>query len=196
MTTATRTMALDITQSIETMQFTVDHEATFADAYRSYYPKILSFIYRRVGSYELAEDLTSETFEKAYVKGRDLVGAATYTTWLYTVARNVVIDHYRRQKRAVAGMQRIEESLRTTEPVSDPEEMAIHNDMAQEVASHMRSLSLRDRTLIQMKFQDGLSYEEIAQVLQTSVPNVRVSVCRALKKLRMQFTASNNLMAI
>lgn len=196
MTTATRTTALGITQSIETLQFTVDHEATFADAYRSYYPKVLSFIYRRVGSYELAEDLTSETFEKAYVKGRDLVGAATYTTWLYTVARNVVIDHYRRQKRAVAGMQRIEESLRTTEPVSDPEEMAIHNDMAEEVASHMRSLSLRDRTLIQMKFQDGLSYEEIAQALQTSVPNVRVSMCRALKKLRMQFTASNHLMAI
>jgi RNA polymerase sigma-70 factor (ECF subfamily) len=74
-------------------------EADFERLYQTELPKIYNFFRFRVGDGPLAEDLTAETFEKAWRKRqryrRDL---ASFSTWLYTIARRVAIDYYRKQR--------------------------------------------------------------------------------------------------
>ena len=66
--------------------------------YRQLLPRIYNFFRYRVGNNQVAEDLTATTFEKAWCKrhryGHDL---GAFSTWIYTIARNVATDYYRRQ---------------------------------------------------------------------------------------------------
>src|SRR3970282_2931768 len=82
------------------------YQQAFIEAYECHYTKLFAYIYSRVGNVELAKDLTAEVFEKAYVKGHGVREAAAYTTWLFMIAKNVVIGHSRRQKRGNKGLHK------------------------------------------------------------------------------------------
>src|SRR3989304_6080737 len=97
------------------------YQQAFIEAYECHYTKLFAYVYSRVGNVELAKDLTAEVFEKAYVKGHGVRGAAASTTWLFMIARNVVIGHYRRQKRENGGLAKIKDSLWLSERPTDPE---------------------------------------------------------------------------
>jgi RNA polymerase sigma-70 factor (ECF subfamily) len=73
----------------------IDWEAT----YREYLPRVYNFFRYRLGDRALAEDLTAATFEKAW-RGRSRFrrDLSAFSTWLFTIARNVAIDHFRKQE--------------------------------------------------------------------------------------------------
>lgn len=160
------------------------YEAAFVEAYERYYTRVFAYVYSRVGNVEAAKDLTAEVFEKAYVKGHSVRQAAAYTTWLFMIAKNVVIGHYRRHKREINGMTKMKESLWLRGGPSSPEEDALRGEMVSSLMSHVRRLSQRDQELLALKFEGELSYAEISRVLQMTEVNVRVSIFRALKRLR------------
>jgi RNA polymerase sigma-70 factor (ECF subfamily) len=160
------------------------YQQAFIEAYERYYTKLFAYIYSRVGNVELAKDLTAEVFEKAYVKGHSVREAAAYTTWLFMIAKNVVIGHYRRQKREINGLVRVKDSLWLSERQPDPEAGALHGEEVSNLMRHLRKLSGRDQELLALKFEGELSYAEISRVLKLSEVNVRVSIFRALKRLR------------
>ncbi len=161
-----------------------DYEAAFVDAYERYYTRVFAYVYSRVGNVELSKDLTAEVFEKAYVKGHSVRESAAYSTWLFMIAKNAVIGHYRRHKRESSGINKIRESMWLTERDSDPERDALHGEAVSNLMRHLRQLSQRDQELLSLKFEGGLSYAEISSVLRLSEVNVRVSIFRALKRLR------------
>ena len=160
------------------------YEAAFAEAYERYYTKVFAYVYSRVGNVEAAKDLTAEVFEKAYVKGHSVREAAAYTTWLFMIAKNVVVGHYRQHKREINGMNKMKESLWLTGGPPNPEDNALRGEMVSGLMSHVRKLSQRDQELLALKFEGELSYAEISRVLKMSEVNVRVSLFRALKRLR------------
>lgn len=160
------------------------YDEAFAQAYQRYYTKVFAFIYSRVSNVELAKDLTAETFERAYVKGHSLREAAAYETWLFVIARNVLVGHYRRQKRESTGMDRVRDSLSLRERPADPEARAIHNERLQRVRDHLLSLPQRYQELLALKFDADLSYGEIARIMGMTEVNVRVCILRALRRLR------------
>jgi RNA polymerase sigma factor (sigma-70 family) len=160
------------------------YEAAFVEAYERYYTKVFAYVFSRVGNVEAAKDLTAEVFEKAYVKGHSVRQAAAYTTWLFMIAKNVVIGYYRRHKREVSGMNKMRESLWLRGGPSGPEDHALRGEMVSKLMSHVRRLSPRDQELLALKFEGELSYAEISRVLQMTEVNVRVSIFRALKRLR------------
>jgi RNA polymerase sigma-70 factor (ECF subfamily) len=161
-----------------------DYQRTFIEAYERHYTKLFAYVYSRVGNVELAKDLTAEVFEKAYVKGHSVREAAAYTTWLFMIAKNVVIGHYRRQKRENNGLTRVKDSLWLTERPPEPEAGALHSEEVSSLMRHLRKLSGRDQELLALKFEGELSYAEISRVLKLSEVNVRVSIFRALRRLR------------
>jgi len=161
-----------------------DYQREFIEAYERHYTKLFAYVYSRVGNVELAKDLTAEVFEKAYVKGHSVREAAAYTTWLFMIAKNVVIGHYRRQKREHNGLARVKDSLWLTERQPDPETGALYGEEVSNLMRHLRKLSGRDQELLALKFEGELSYAEISRVLRLSEVNVRVSIFRALKRLR------------
>jgi RNA polymerase sigma-70 factor (ECF subfamily) len=160
------------------------YDSAFARAYEQYYTKVFAFIYSRVGNVELTKDLVAEVFEKAYLKGHDLREPAAYVTWLFTIAKNAVIGHYRRHKREINRTEKVKEHLWLSERPSDPEQEAIHSESVGQLMRELRNLSRRDQELLSLKFEGELSYAEIARVLGLSDVNVRVSIFRALRRLR------------
>ena len=160
------------------------YQRAFIEAYESHYTKLFAYVYSRVGNVELAKDLTAEVFEKAYVKGHSVREAAAYTTWLFMIAKNVVIGHYRRQKRDNNGMNRVKDSLWLSERPHDPEANTLRGEAVSNLLRHLKRLSNRDQELLALKFEGELSYTEISRVLRLSEVNVRVSIFRALKRLR------------
>ena len=160
------------------------YQRAFIEAYESHYTKLFAYVYSRVGNVELAKDLTAEVFEKAYVKGHGVREAAAYTTWLFMIARNVVIGHYRRQKRENNGMNKVKDSLWLSERPAEPEAGALHGEAVSNLMRHVRRLSCRDQELLALKFEGELSYVEISRVLGLSEVNARVSIFRALRRLR------------
>jgi len=164
------------------------YQAAFVEAYERHYTKVFAYVYSRVGNVEVAKDLTAEVFEKAYVKGRSVREAAAYATWLFMIARNVVVGHYRQHKREINGMNRMKESLWLTGGSSSPEDNALRGETVSSLMSHVRKLSRRDQELLALKFEGELSYAEISRVLKISEVNVRVSIFRALKRLRELMT--------
>jgi len=160
------------------------YETAFVEAYERYYTKVFAYVYSRVSNVEVTKDLVAEVFEKAYVKGHSLREPAAYATWLFIIAKNVVVGHYRHHKREIDGKNKMRESLWLTGGPPSPEDDALRGETVSNLMSHVRKLSQRDQELLALKFEGELTYTEISRVLQMSEVNVRVSIFRALKRLR------------
>lgn len=161
------------------------YRGAFLKAYELYYTKVFAYIYSRTSNVELTKDLAAEVFEKAYAKGSSVREPAAYVTWLFMVAKNVVVGHYRKQKRETRSLNRVKETVSLGESsMVDPEENAIRSEAVSLMMAKLRALSHRDQELLALKFDGELSYPEISRVLGLSEVNVRVSVFRALKRLR------------
>lgn len=162
------------------------YDAAFSQLYQQYYTKVFAFIYSRVGNVDLTKDLVAEVFERAYLKGHSVREPNAYGTWLFMVAKNVVVGYYRKQKREANGMGRVRDSLYLAEPPAEPEAQALQNERVRNLISHLRTLPARDQELLSLKFDAGLSTAEIARVMGMSEVNARVAIFRALKRLRQR----------
>jgi RNA polymerase sigma-70 factor, ECF subfamily len=148
----------------------------FHTLYQSYAPQVHRFALFLCGDEALADDITSETFVRAWTS-RGKIREATLKAYLFTIARNLYRDHLRRNRR----FQELEESL----PDSSPslESRAEHKAELAAVMTGLRQLSEVDRAALLMRVQEGMSYEEIAQALDLPVATVKVKVHRARMKL-------------
>ena len=158
-------------------------EADFEALYHAELPRIYNFFRYRVGDDALAEDLTAETFEKAWRnRSRYRRDLAAFSTWLFTIARRVAIDHYRRQRAHV--------------PLTDNALLAVDEaleELAQEREDHARLAVLlarlpdRDRELIALRYGAGLTNRAIAGLTGLTETNVGVILHRAVHGLRDQW---------
>lgn len=160
------------------------YEEAFVEVCRSYYARVFAYVYSRVDNVEVAKDLVADVFEKAYAKGHTLRESTAYAAWLFVIARNVVISHYRRHKRESKRMDRMKESLWLSEPPANPEDDTLRSEAISTLMRRLRRLSERDQALLSLRFDGELSNTEIACVLKMSKGNVRVSIFRALRRLR------------
>lgn len=161
-----------------------DYDSVFTQLYTSYYTRVFAFVYSRVDNVELTKDLTAEIFERAYAKGRSLREAEAYGAWLFAIARNVVVGHFRRRKREVNTMDKAKESIWLADQPLDPAEHAVQDEEIAELMRHFRTLINRDQEILALKFEAELTHGEIAQVMGMTQSHVRVTVFRALKRLR------------
>lgn len=160
------------------------YDTAFTEAYQTYYTKVFAFIYSRVENVELTKDLTAEVFQQAYLKGRGVREAAAYASWLFAIAKNVIVGYYRKQKRENNRMERFRESLWLAEQPVEPAEAAIRSNLVGRVVAQLKTLPRRDQELLALKFEGELTSAEIARVMRMSEVNVRVSIFRALSRLR------------
>ena len=163
-----------------------DAAETFTELYEHYLPKVFRYISYRVGDMDLAEDLTSVVFEKALTKIDSYrSNKASFSTWLMTVARNTVIDHYRVKSRKLTIS--IEETLEIASEEASPEEEVIRKEELQRLGTYLRELSQQEREIISLKFGAELTNRQIAQVVRLSESNIGTILYRAICKLRDKF---------
>ena len=148
----------------------------FHSLYQRYAPQVHRFALFLCGDSALADDITSETFVRAWTS-RGKIREATLKAYLFTIARNLYRDHLRRNRR----YQELEESLPDDAP--SLESRTEHKAELAAVIDGLRQLAEADRAALLMRVQEDMSYEEIAEALELPVSTVKVKVHRARMKL-------------
>lgn len=158
----------------------------FGEVYDRWADKIYKFIYYRVGHKEEAEDITGRTFMKALKNlGRFSPEKGAFSTWLYTLAKNCVTDHYRRSRplQTVGASDDLPGTSDLFEENADRLRLA-------EVEKYLKTLKPEQRELILLRVWDGLSYAEIAAIAGKSEASLRMMFSRAIKELRRKMPLS------
>lgn len=155
-------------------------EINWDAVYQEMLPRVYNFFRYLVGDDVLAEDLTSATFEKAWSARNNFRGElGTVSTWIFAVARNVKVDHFRKAKPQV--------ELDVLESVADDfliEEQSQRRDDSRALGILLQELNPRDHELIALKYGADMSNREIAKLTGLSESNVGTILNRAVNKLR------------
>lgn len=162
----------------------------FADLYHQYFPKVFAYVYGRVQDKELSLDIVSDVFEKAFIKVQSLRSPDSFGSWLFTIARNEVSSHWRKEKPAARAAQAAAWENEIHHRPRGPEESFLHKERLHALSLLVKQLPKREQEIIALKFDGELTNREIAAVLDTSEVNVRVTIFRALRKLRDRIGAA------
>jgi RNA polymerase sigma-70 factor (ECF subfamily) len=159
--------------------------ATFEELYDTYLPKVYNYVCYRVGDKSTAEDITSEIFERALTRlhtYRSDRGA--FSTWLFRIARNLVINHLRAKGRRPE-VRSLESFPLMAVSGASPEQAAIQEEQLRQVQACIRQLPERQQEILALKFGWGLSNQEIAKVMKLKPNHVGVLLHRAVHTLRL-----------
>jgi len=167
-----------------------DDDSAFDEIVRRHKNRIYSYICRMTHDAPDAEDLTQEVFIRAYQSISRFRADAAVDTWLYRIATNLVIDRFRREKRAPQQWEPLEEeddligSLRDPDRGSDPEATAQLGELQRQVRKAVSTLPAKLRGAIVLHDIEGLSYEEVSEALGCPVGTVKSRLFNGRNLLR------------
>lgn len=150
--------------------------ASLHELYQRYAADVYRFSFWISGNATEAEDITSDTFVRAF-NGADGLRAETVKAYLFTIARNLFLHRRRHAQRQAAP------SAALCDPSPGPEARAQVADEVQVALRALQELAELDRTALLLRAKHGLSYEEISRALGISLSAVKVKVHRARVKL-------------
>src|SRR5262245_23493655 len=155
-------------------------EADWDALYRQQLPRVYNYFRFLVGDGPVAEDLTSIAFEKAWrARHRYRRDLGAFTTWLLTIARNVAVDHFRRQRSQVSLDEAAEVRAEGT-----PEEAAERRSDFERLERLLARAPERERELVSLKYGAGLTNRAIARLTGLSESNVGTILHRTIAALR------------
>ncbi|CVK19418.1 RNA polymerase sigma factor [Sporomusa sphaeroides] len=174
-----------LTQMEEGAWLTPDNDSHrfFDEIYREYFPRIYHYVLYRVSNYHDADDLSNEIFVKLFTSlNRYQREKASLPVWIFTIARNTVIDYYRRNSRPVTSLEAIPDF---SDSRPGPEDKAVTRELRQHLREALASLSQREREIIALKFWSEFSNREIAGFIGISESHTGVILFRAMRRLRL-----------
>ncbi len=168
--------------------------AVFEILFRKYQTPVFSLVYRMVNG-EDAYDLTQEVFLRALRALPSFKGDAKFRTWLLTIARNVCLNHLRDTKlRAGIEEGSLDEEPETpgyiqepADPNADIARIAEVRELQRVVDRVLSELTPEQRLLITLRDLQGLSYEEVAEIMELSLVNVKSKLHRARLAFKSRF---------
>lgn len=155
-------------------------EIAFGQIYDLYFEKVYRFVFYRVNHREVAEDLVSETFIRAWNNLNEIEKTSSFNGWLYQIARNAVIDYYRSRKSTI-NLTELENILEYEDNILDKTNLLFQQKSFLEA---LKKLSADQQLIIKLKFLDELENEEIAKILDKSEGAIRVIQHRAINELK------------
>jgi RNA polymerase sigma-70 factor (ECF subfamily) len=167
--------------------------AAFNEIVARYKNKIYNYICRMVGAGPDAEDLTQETFVRAYMHIKSFQSRASLNTWLFRIATNVCIDFSRKQARGIAvtdsfHSEKAEDKAEKDVPDTrfDPPAILLNKELMAHLHHALQTLPDKLRTVVLLHDVEGLAYEEIAEVVDCPLGTVKSRLFNARKALRTQ----------
>ena len=162
-------------------------EKAFGLIFERYADPIFGFIYRMVGRYDLAEELTQETFVRGYRKLQTLRlrPDAKLSTWLFSVAKNVARESLRaksRESRKVGLSDSLVEEL--SDDAAPPDVLLLNQELNRVIQDALQSLDEDKRMVFTLRVIQQLSYKEIAEITGFSVPKLKTDLFRARAEMR------------
>jgi RNA polymerase sigma-70 factor (ECF subfamily) len=159
-----------------------------------YQHRLLRYLLFLTGKREMAEDVFQETWMRVLLRGSQFNGESRFDTWLFTIARNIVIDL--RRRRSMASLEEIFESSQDDRPFEVPsQEKSPFDHLAtlengQIVSEALLSLDPLHREVLVLRFHEEMSLEEIARMTRAPLSTVKSRLYRGLASLRPQVTAA------
>lgn len=146
-----------------------------------YHLRLFNFLARLAQDRDVAEDLTQTVFLRMIKYRNSYREGNRFQSWIYQVARNVFTDHYQAQKSRPKGFVDVEQ---VGEWVADENEMEMKSEQENALQRSMARLTEEQRELLVLTRFQHMKYEEVAELMNTSVANIKVKVHRAIGKLR------------
>lgn len=164
-----------------------EHKEKFGQIYDQYIDKIYRFIYLKVSSQETAEDITSKVFlkgwESYFAQGGNVSNIAGF---LYKIARNAVIDHYRDKGRT--NVVSVDHLAELADHKSNIHERAVINEEVEKVKLALQNIKKDYQDMIIMHYLEDMPIQEISEVMERPPGTVRVMLHRGIKALKTELS--------
>ena len=166
--------------------------AAFAELVEKYKQPVMNLVYRTLHDENEAEDLAQNVFLQVYKSARRYESRAKFSTWLFTIARNLCLNEIRRRSRHPADSIEESHAEHEDQPRQQfedkrslaPPEILLHGELAQKIEEALAALPENQRTAILLCRQEELSYEEIAEVLGCSLSATKSLIHRGRETLK------------
>lgn len=160
--------------------------SVFDEIYQKYHHDVFQFLYYIVNHKETAEDLVQEVYIRVLKSYDRFEGKSTEKTWIFSIARNVAIDHFRKHKNWKSKMiEKFDWSKQQIKAEDDlPEAIAIQEENVQNIYNALKKCTVDQRIVIIMRYLKEQSISETAEVLGWTESKVKTTQHRALKVLR------------
>jgi RNA polymerase sigma-70 factor (ECF subfamily) len=161
--------------------------ARFGEIYELYVKRVYRYLYNRAGNAQEAEDLTAQTFLAALESLDRFKDDGCFAAWLFGIARNKAVDHYRRKDKPIL--------LNEDEPEQGGEDALselIRSERAESLAGLIRALPEQERELLRLRYLAELSFRDMARTMKMNEDAVKKSLYRLLERLQRQLEVSND----
>jgi RNA polymerase sigma-70 factor (ECF subfamily) len=164
----------------------------FAQLVDKYKQPVMNLVYRMLRDLTEAEDVAQNVFVQVYKSAHRYEVASKFTTWLFTIARNLSLNEIRRRSRHPAESMEAPHSEEEEQPwrqfedkkTLSPPESLVHGELEEKIEEALAELPENQRTAILLCRQDELSYEEIAKVLGCSLSATKSLIHRGRETLK------------
>jgi RNA polymerase sigma-70 factor (ECF subfamily) len=168
--------------------------AAFEELVNKYKQPVTNFLFRTLGDATEAEDLAQNVFVQVYKSAHRYKDSARFSTWLYTIARNLCLNEIRRRSRHpaesldAAHSEFEDQPLRQFEDVKSvsPPDLLLHGELQGKIQEALDGLPENQRTAILLCREDELSYEDIARVLGCSLSATKSLIHRGRETLKQK----------
>jgi RNA polymerase sigma-70 factor (ECF subfamily) len=166
--------------------------AAFAELVEKYKQPVMNLVYRTLHDEAEAEDLAQNVFLQVYKSAKRYESRAKFSTWLFTIARNLCLNEIRRRSRHPADSLEESHAEHEDQPRQQfedkstvrPPEKLLHGELAQKIEEALAGLPENQRTAILLCRQEELSYEEIAKILGCSLSATKSLIHRGRETLK------------
>lgn len=159
----------------------------FSERYNEYFPRVFAYIYGRVHNVHVTEDLVADVFERAFVKASTLRNSDAFSTWLFTIARNIIISNGRKLSRETIVDPDVLKEIAPSGASVEGE--VINHEDVRAITMLLREFPQREQDIVALKFDAELPNAQIAKIMDVSEVNIRVILFRTLRKLRELMSA-------
>jgi RNA polymerase sigma-70 factor (ECF subfamily) len=150
--------------------------------------RLFRYLWRLVGDETVAEDVFQQTWLQVAERISRYDGARPFGPWLFTVARNLALDHLRRQQ--PQSLDEVDEAVAPGGGDSDPLAHAVARQRSGRLADAVAGLAPLDREVLSLRFEEDLALPQLAGTLGVPVPTAKARLYRALARLRERMLAS------
>jgi len=171
--------------------------AAFTELVEKYKQPIMNLVYRTIHDPTEAEDLAQNVFVQVFKSAPRYKNTAKFSTWLFTIARNLCLNEIRRRSRHPAESLDVPHPEQEDQPLHQfedkktfsPPESLLHGELARKIEEAMADLPENQRSAILLCRQEDLSYEEIADILGCSVSATKSLIHRGRETLKEKLKA-------
>ncbi|MBU1203319.1 RNA polymerase sigma factor [Patescibacteria group bacterium] len=184
-----KTLRSSLQEKIAFLRLKSGDSEAFGFFYDKYVKNIYRFIYIKVTNRQLAEDLTQEVFLKVWQHLVDKKNIKSFQAFIFRIARNSVVDHYRASNSQELPLEYISELADMSKSITTEVDKSID---AAVLLQEIRKLKPEYQEVLILRYIEDLSIDDISDVMQKDKNNIRVTLHRALNKLKQIIQEKNN----